>query len=165
VRLVTGVAGDASGVIGGDDLGESFGLGAVGLVAAGADDGSVELWWLYGGRVVGVPGLGSVAGLAGDDNVLAQLFLIDYLSMATLANIVAGEGGRPGRDFSNGRTAIVSVLAETVGDNESTQANESNQGDCHNGREPDEMFNILEQGVRRSPGASCAQQSAMLLDT
>jgi hypothetical protein len=27
------------------------------------------------------------------------------------------------------------------------------------------VCNILEQGVRRSRGASCAQQSAMLLDT
>ena len=162
---MAGVADEASGVIGGDDLRESFGLGAVGLVAAGANDGSVELGWLYGGGVVGVLGLGSVAGLAGDDNVLAQLFLIDHVSMASLANFVAGEGGWPGRDFSNGRAAIMSVLAETVGDNESTQANESNQRDCHDSREPDEMFNILEQGVRRSPGARCAQQSAMLLDT
>jgi hypothetical protein len=121
-------------VIGGGDLGESFGLGAVGLVAAGADDGSIELWRLYGGRGVGVLGLGSVSGLARDDDALAQFFLIDHVSMATLASIVAGEGGWPGRDFSNGCAAIVSVLAETVGDHESTQANESNQGDCHNGR-------------------------------
>jgi len=46
VRLVTGVAGETTGVIGRDDLGKCLGLGAVGLVTARANDGGVRQWWL-----------------------------------------------------------------------------------------------------------------------
>jgi len=89
---MAGVAGDAAGVVRGNDLRESFRLGAVGFVAASADDGGVEFRRLDGGWVVGVLGLGSVAGFAGDDDVLAELFLIDNVGVAGLANVVSGMG-------------------------------------------------------------------------
>ncbi len=152
-------------MIGGGDLGESFGLGAVGLVATGADDGGVELARLHGGGVIGVFGLSSVAGFAGDYDVAAELFLIDHVCMAALAYVVACEGCGAGGDLGNGSTTIVAVLAEAVGDDKGAQGDERNQSDGHHCREPDEVLNILEQVVRRSLGASCAQQSAMLLDT
>ena len=122
---------------------------------------------LHGGGIVGVFGLGSVAGFAGDDDVLALLFLIDHVGMAGLADIVAGVGDRAGGDFGDGGAAIVSVLAETVGDDEGTQADEGNQGDGHDDREPDEVFDVLEQDDLSAPdsGRGCAQNCAMLLDT
>ena len=153
---MTGVAGNALGVIGGDDLGEGFGFGAVGFVAAGADDSCVELGRLHGSRIVGVFGLGSMTGFAGDDDVSAEFLLIDDIGVAGLAGIVSSVNDGAGGDFGDGCAAIVSVLPKTVGDDDGAQADEGNQGDCHDCREPDEMFNILEQVVRRTPGAGCA---------
>src|ERR1051326_5300766 len=114
---MAGVAGQTTGVVGGDDLRECFGLRAVGLVAAGGEDRGVELGRLDRGRVVGVFGLGTVAGFAGDHNVLAQLFLIDDIGVAGFADFVAGMGDRAGSGFGDGVAAIVSVLAKTVGHN------------------------------------------------
>ena len=113
-------------MIRGGNLGEGFGLGAIGLVAARTDHGGVEFGGLHGGGIVGVLGLGSVAGFTGDDDMLALLFLIDHVGMAGLADIVAGEGCWPGRDLRDGGAAIVSVLAKTVGDDEGAQADEGN---------------------------------------
>ncbi len=141
----------------GCDLGETFGFGAVRFVAAGAEHGRVELRRLNGRGIVGVPRLSSVAGFAGDDDMLPELFLIDDVGMAALANVVAGEGHGPGGDFSDGSSPEVSVLAETARDDEGAQADECNQCDCHDSREPDEVFDVLEQGVRHAPGASCAK--------
>ena len=91
VRLVAGVAGEASGVIRGGDLGEGLGLGAVGFVATGADDGGVELRRFHGGWVVGMFGLGAVAGFAGDNDVPTLFFLIDYVGVTGLTGVMAGE--------------------------------------------------------------------------
>lgn len=112
---MAGVAGQASGVLCGGNLGEGSGLGTVGFVTAGAEDGGVELGRGDGGRIVGVAGLGSVAGFARDDYVLTLLFLIDYVGVAGFAGIVAGEGDRAGGDLSDGGATIVTVLAETAG--------------------------------------------------
>ena len=138
-------------MIGGDDLGEGFGFGAVGLVTAGAGDGGVELGGLHGGRIVGVLALGSMAGFAGDDDVLAELFLIDHVGVTCLADIVAGEGRGAGSDLRDGGAAIVSILAETVGNDNGAQANERDQGDGHDDRKPDEMFDVLEQAGLSAP--------------
>jgi hypothetical protein len=59
---------------------------------------------------------------------------------------VAREGHGAGGGLCDGRAAIVSVLAEAFGDDKGTQDDEGNQGDCDDDREPDEMFNIFEQG-------------------
>ena len=134
--------------------GKSFGLGAVGFVAAGADDGGVELRRLYRCGIVSMLGLGSVAGFAGDNHMPALLFMIDDVGMAGLAYIVAGEGDGPGRDLSNGSAAIVSVLAKALRNDEGAQGDECDHCDRHDHREPDEMFNVLEQSVRPTPGAS-----------
>ena len=150
--LVAGVAGNASGVIGGCNLGEGFGLGAVGLVAAGAYDGGVELRRFHGGGIVGVPGLGSVAGFARDDDMLAQLFLSDDIGVTSFADIVARKGHGAGGGLCDGCAAIVSVLAEAFGDDKGAQDDKGNQGDGDDDREPDEMFNILEQGCAPNRG-------------
>ncbi len=138
-------------MIGGDDLEEGFGFGAVGFVTAGAGDGGVELGGLYGSGIVGMLGLGSVASFAGDDDVLAELLLIDHVGVAGLADIVTGEGRGAGSDLSDGGAAIVSILAETVGNDEGAQANERDQGDGHDDRKPDEMFDVLEQAGLSAP--------------
>ena len=151
----------------GRDLGEGFGLGAVRFVAAGAEDGGVELRGCHGGGIVSVLGLGSVAGFAGDNDVLALLLLIDHVGVAGFAGTMAGEGNRPGRDLGEGGATIVAVLAKTTRHDGGAQHNEGNQRDQHHGGEPHEVFYVLEQVVflRRAAGATCAAKYAMLLDS
>jgi len=144
---VARVAGQAAGVVGGDDLGEGFGLGAVGFVAAGAEDGCVELGRRHRGRVVGVTRLGSVAGFAGDDDVPALFFLIDYVGVAGFAGVVSGKGDWPGGDLGDGGATVVAVLAKAARDDGGPQDDECYQRDQHHGCEPDEMFDVLEQVV------------------
>jgi hypothetical protein len=167
VGLVASVAGDASGVICGCDLRESFGLGAVGFVAAGADDGGVELGRLDGGGIVSMLGLGSVASFAGDDDMLALLLLFHNVRMAGLAHIVAGMGYGAGCGFGDGSAAIVSVLAEAARNDGGAQEKESHQSDRHDYGEADEVFDVLEQVAFLRPGAGVAGagKCPMLLDS
>jgi len=104
-----------------------------------------------------MPGLGSVTGFAWDDDMAALVFLIDHVGMAGLAGFVAGEGYRAGRGLGDGRATIVSVLAKAFGNDDGAQGDESNQGDGDDRREPDEVFDVLEQVVAPPSGASCAQ--------
>jgi len=162
VGLVAGVAGEPSRVIGGCHLGESLGFGAVGFVASGANHGGVEFRRLDRGGIVGVPGQSSVAGFAGNDQVAAQLFLIDDVGVAGFADFVSGVGDGAARDLSDGVTAIVSVLAEAVGDNGGAEDEEGHQCDHHDSGEPDEVFDVLEQAVsfRAGLGRSLAREFA-----
>ena len=159
--LVAGVAGNASGVICGCDLRKGFGLGAVGFVAAGADDGGVELGRFDGGGIVGMPGLSSVAGFAGNDDVLALLLLFHDVGVAGLAHVVAGMGDGAGRGFGDGGAAIMSVLAEAARDNRATQKKECHQSDGHNGGEADEVFDVLKQGVFLRPSCRAGLRGKM----
>jgi len=156
VRLVAGVAGQASRVIRSCDLREVLGLGAIGFVAAGADHRGVEFRRFHGRRIVGMLGLRSVARFAGNHYVLALFLLLDHVGMASLARIVAGKGHGPGRDFSDGVAAIVSVLTKTARNHGGPQDDECDHCDCHDGREPNEVFDVLEQFMRPTLGASCA---------
>jgi hypothetical protein len=148
-------------VIGSSDLGKSFRLGAVGLVAARADDGGIEFRRLDGSRIVGVPGLRAVTGFAGDYDMLAQLFLIDHLGVAGLANIVSGVSDRALRDFLDRIGAVMTVLTKRTGHDGGTQDSESNQGDGHDCGEPDQVFDIFEQvrflAPRNGRKCACAQ--------
>jgi len=112
-----------------------------------------------------MPGLCSVASFAGNHHVLALLFLLDHVDMTSLADIVTSEGYGPGRDLGNGVAAIVPVLAKTAGNDSGSQNDECDHCDRHDDRESDEVFDVLEQFVRLTPGASCATFCAMLLDT
>jgi len=159
------VAGQASGVVGRSDLGEGFWLGAVGFVAAGAEDGRVELRRSHRAGIVGVAGLGSVTGFAGDNDVSALFFLIDYVGVAGFADVVTGEGDWAGSDLGDGGATVVTVLAKTARDDGGAQDGKRHERDQHHGGEADEMFDVLEQVVflRLGEGA-CAEKCAMLLD-
>ena len=164
---MAGVAGQTTGVISSDYLRESFRLGAVGLVAAGAEDRGVELGRLDRGRVVGVFGLGSVAGFAGDHNVLAQLFLIDDIGVAGFTDFVAGVGDGAGSGFGYGVAAIVSVLAETVGHDGGAEHYERDHCDYHHGGKTEQVFGVFEQVVCPGDGlpTPLPKKTAILLDT
>jgi len=142
---MAGVAGDSAGVIRGRDLGESFRLGAVGLMAAGTDDGRVQLGRCNRCGIVGVLGEGSMASLAGDDHMLAQFLLIDDIGMTGLAGIVPGMGDRPSGNFGDRGSAVVPVLSKTGRDDGSAQHGKCQQRDNHDGSETDEVFRVFEQ--------------------
>ena len=144
------VAGYSSRVICSHNLGESLGLGAVGFVAAGTDDSGVQLRWGYRRWVVRMLGQRSVAGLAGDHHMFALLLLFDDVGMASLANIVAGEGNRTSRRFRNRCSAVVTILAKTFRNNGNAQDQEYRQQYNDHRRQPNEMFYVLEQvGTQR----------------
>lgn len=100
-------------------------------------------------------GLGSVAGLAGNDDVLAEFFLIDDVGVAAFADLVPGMGNRASGDFGNGRTAIVAILTKRAGNDDGAQEHERDQGKRHDYREADEMFDIFEQVRIQAPGVRC----------
>ena len=141
---MAGVAGDATRVIGRHYLGKSLRLGAVGFVTTGTYDGGVQFGRSNGRRIVSVFRLGSVAGFARNDDVLALLFLIDDVGVAGLTGIVAGEGNRPARDLGDRSTAIVAVLPKAAWDDGSTQDDERDQRNGHDDDEPDEVLCVLE---------------------
>ena len=101
--------------------------------------------------IVGVRGLGSVAGFAGDDDVLPEFFLIDDVGVTGLTDVVSSVSDGAGGNFSNGGTPIVAVLAKTAGDDGGAQDHERDQGDGHDHGEPNEVLDVFEQV--RLPGA------------
>ena len=163
---MTGVAGKALGVVRRHNLGEVFGLGAVGFVAAGTDDRGVELRGLDGSGIVSVLGLRAVAGFAGDHHVAALLFLVNDLGVAGLANLMAGVGDGASGDLGDGIAAVVSILAEAVRDDGGAKKDEGDQCDRHDHGEPDEVFNVLEQFGLSAPNRNALRRiCAMILDT
>src|ERR1017187_5041631 len=101
MRLVTGLAGEAAGVLVGVDLREAFGFGGAGRVAADAEDCGVELGWGDRG-VVGMLRQRAMAGFAVDVGVLAGGLDGQDVGVAGLAGLVAGEVGGGGGDFADG---------------------------------------------------------------
>lgn len=124
-------------MIGRDDLGKSLGLGAVGLVTAGTDDGGVGQLWLYRGRIVSVFALRSVASLAGNVGVTAQSLLVYDVGVAGFTDVMSGESRRAGGNLGNGGAAIMPVLAKALGNNGSAQQDEYRQENCDDDGEAD----------------------------
>ena len=134
MRLVTGVAGRAAGVLGGDDLGEPLGLGGVLFVAAAAEVGDVGKFGDDGAGVVGVGGKGTVAGFAGDVGVLAGGASLGFVIMAQDAGVLSGVGDGALADGVQGAGAVVAVLTEVFRDDgaadgqEEAESGEENEG-------------------------------------
>ena len=112
-------------------------------------------------------GLSSVAGFAGNNDVLALFLLFHDVGVAGLAHVVAGMGDGAACGLGNGGTAIVSVLAEAARNDCASQEKECHQSDGHDGGEADEVFDVLKQVAFLRPGAGVAGAGkwAMLLDS
>ena len=139
------VAGDPSGVVRRGDLGKIFRLGTVGLVTPGTQDRCIQLLGLHRTGIVGVPGEGSVASLARNYHVLTELLLIRNVGMAGFTSVVPRKRNRPGRDFGDRRPSIVAILPKTARHKRAAQNHEYDQCDGHGDRQPNEVFNVLEQ--------------------
>jgi len=116
MRLMTGIAGDVAHMIGGDDLGETLGLGRIFLVAAAAKGGNVRQLGLDRTRIIGVLCLRTVASLAGHVGVPATGARFGFVVMTGHAGILAREGDWPLPDSIERTRAIVTILAESLGD-------------------------------------------------
>src|SRR3974390_2433078 len=96
-------------------LREALRLGCIGLVAAETKHRRIEFGGLERRRVVGMPGLRSVAGLAVNSRMAARLLRFRYVIVAGLAGLVTGELDRPGRNLRQRSAAVVSVLPKAPG--------------------------------------------------
>jgi len=110
------LAGFAAGVIFGNHLGELLRLGRVGLMALGAKFGSVRQDRFGLARIIGVHGLGAMAGFAGDNNMFAGLEDFELILMTHFTCGAAGEGDWLGSDIVEGAWTEVTVFAEAGGD-------------------------------------------------
>ncbi len=86
-----------------------------------------------------------MASFTRNHDVLSLLFLFDYLGMAGLAGLMTGESNWPCLDLGDRCSAVMAILTKAARDYRGTQQNENNQCDCHDRREPYEMFDVLEQ--------------------
>ena len=143
MRLVARIASDPGGVIGGHDLRKRFRLGAVSLVTAGAHQRRIKLWRSHRCWIFRVAGKRSMAGLAGNYYVPAQLFLIDDVGVASLAGLVSGKRNRTCRNLGNGISAIVPILPEAARNDGGAKGDECNRSNCHDKSQPNEMFDVL----------------------
>ncbi len=148
MRLVAGVARQSAGMIGSHDLRKILRLCGIGFVAAGADDCRIKLWRDHIPGIVRVLSLRAMASLAGNDDVLALPLLLNHICVAGLANFVSGVRSGTSGDLGNGGSAIMSILTETLGHNRGSQQREGDQGERHDDREPNQVFQIFEHVYR-----------------
>jgi len=151
--LMAGIAGDPAGVIRSYDLRESPWLSAVGFMAAGADDGRVQLWRSHRRRIVGMLGQASMASLAGNHHMLALLLLLDDVGMASFAGIVSGKSNGMGCRLCDSSAAVVAVLPKATRHHRNSQNEEYCQQHYDDNGQPDKMFYVLEQVLSPVPAS------------
>ena len=64
---------------------------------------------------------GSVASLAGNVGMTAQLLLVYNVGVAALAGVVPGESWRPGSDLGDGGATVMAILAKALRDDGGAQ--------------------------------------------
>jgi len=146
-------------MVGGSNLREVFRLGCVRLVTAHAEYRRVELRRLHRGRIVGVLGLGSMAGLAIDVGMLAALFLVEHVGMAGLASFMACEVDRPRGDFRHGVPAVVPVLSKAFWHQKAAHDQEQQCAQGKNCRQSKKVPGIFESLHAGACGRSCTPES------
>lgn len=141
---MAGIAGKSVGVVGGNDLRETLGLGRVRLMAAHAEHGRIEFGGRHRAGIVGVFGQRTVAGFAIYVRVLAISLLLEHVGMAGFAGFVAGEIDRPGCDFRERVAAIVSVFAETLRHQKASEDQKQEYAGSEHSCQPEKMSRISE---------------------
>ena len=126
-----------------DNLRKVFRLGSVGFVTASSDYGCVQLLGLHRAGIISVLGLGAMAGLAGDNHMLAHLLLVHYIAVAGLASAVPGKGNWSRCDLADRRTTIVAVLPKTARHHRRAQDHKPHQRYEHYRSQPNQVFNVL----------------------
>jgi len=122
--LVARLAIDAVGVIDGYHLGKLPWLGRAGFVATHAQLWSFRENGLYA-NVVGVLGLGPMAGFAVHSAMRAGGKLVVLVGVTGLANGPPGKGNLPLADIAESWTPVKPVLAKSGGDSEKSESEKS----------------------------------------
>ena len=140
----------------GNNLRKGLRLGRVGLVAADAEYGRIQLFRGHGGGIIRVPGQRSVARFAVDVRVFSVFLLLQDVSMAAFARLVAREIGWPGGDLRQCVAAIVPVLSKTLWDQERAEDQEEQDANGEDSRQSKKMSRVL-KGIH---GMLCRQTTA-----
>jgi hypothetical protein len=99
-------------------------------------------------------GLGTMAGFAGEHDVLAQFFLLDDVGVADFANVMAGKRNRASGDLADSCSAVMTILPETARNHRGTDGHEEDQRSNHYSGEPNQVFEVFEHRCqRRTAGA------------
>jgi hypothetical protein len=89
--------------------------------------------------------------------------------MTGFTDFVTGMGNRTCRDFGDGVTAVMPVLAERFRDDSGAQDDEGDDRDQHDGGKPKKVFDVFEQnltfGVRKARPWSERYEERMVFDT
>jgi len=151
MRLVTGVAKGAAGVLAGDHLGEPLGLGRILFMTAPAEAADLGQFGNNGAGIVGVLGERTVAAFAGDVGVFACGACFGLVVMAHHAGILAGDGDGPLADGGKGARTVMAVLSEVLGDDGAAQHEEEADSGEQNDGGADEMSRVMEQTAQVGP--------------
>jgi hypothetical protein len=127
-----------------DDLRKVARLGAIGRVATHAQNCRIQLGRLDRRGILGVLSEGPVAGFAVHMGVLPLAFHLENIGMARLAGLVSGEGHGSRRNFSDGISAVMSILAKTAWDQDGAQNYEYNDSSDEDQGHAEQVFDILE---------------------
>ena len=77
--------------------------------------------------------------------MLALALHVKYVHVAALASLVAGELDRVGGDFTDGRTAIMPILAKALRHNKVAHHQKHQKGEDKESCKPEKMSCILEK--------------------
>ena len=94
------------------NLRKGFGLGEVRFVAADAQLGGIQLCWLNGCGIIGMPGQRPMARLAANSLVHAFTFHGKNLAVTALAYLMSSVGDRKRCDLADCVAPVMSVLSK-----------------------------------------------------
>jgi hypothetical protein len=131
-------------MIGGQYLREPFRLGGILLMTAGAKGGDSGKFGLVRAGILKVPGLRTVAGLAGDVGMLAFGPGVGLIAMTNDALSLSGVSYWPFPDVVEGPRAVVAVLSEGFWDKGGTQDEKHANAGQHDNHETNQMSGVPE---------------------
>lgn len=140
---MTGLAGHPVRVHLGCHLREVLRPSRAGRVASYAQHGGVQFGRCHGG-IGGMRRQGAVAGFAVHPFVLSLVLDFSLIRVAGLASLVAGKFGGMRRDLVHGGSAVVPVLAEGLGNDESANSPEEQESDNKQACKSEKMSRISE---------------------
>ena len=121
---MAGLAHDAVGVLGADNLWEALRLRDVRLVTTNAEHGGIGQLRLHRARVISMTRLWPVACLAIHVRVGAGAFHLQDIVVTAFTHLMPRKFHRFGRYLTNGCAAVVAVLPECARHKMSTHQNE-----------------------------------------